>query len=730
MSRIAFIIIFFTGFFYVSGVFGRSIPGIDPSTMSVDPDPNYSNPLLDGKGPETQPLPSKEGEVKIVEPGRSVQPEANPNYLTPAQNVDPMITGLSVTRLEDDPYSVKLSWNTNLRNESPIYIARSEVPFTTRQTVMDADNITSPPLSSQETLFIDKNIPSGTYYYAILTRNEIAARGNLILKRGANMSLEPMAILRDDGRRGGPPVANEEKLSRYRVLGLTAEDHKDRIILKWLPAEAKNIHYTVYRGNMPLDTKDRILSAQRLGIVEEGTNKFEDTTPANNKRVFYGVTVTDKKTNLEVTDLIYRQSYIEHSFGVPDEKKYLADLPGGIITYRSAENEITVFWSDPESDFDSISVYRSMEPISNEEQLSKANKIADVEKGVKKYIDKELEPGMYFYAVFPEIDKKNIFAFLQDRTYSTGGIAIRIEKENESELTETPSEPDCTDPKTEEEIALCKKLADTEPDCNAPKTEEEKIECEKKKELSGETPVEPEILYFRMLTSQDSVKLLWEVNKYDPASKFLIFRSKKFMQSYKDVLKNGKLLDEIPPYIKEYVDEGVAEGIYYYALVVERKGKIEEKLTAGKNYVLEPAIVTGKKVDPEESEVAEGNPDEEPEVIEPNEVVKEDTGVKEPADLNEEMLEHQKKLNELNRILSTTFIKNKFQEAVRKLKPFTGDHKIPEGVRARAMFYSGLSYFNMRKYKQALFYFSNSDVRAFYPMRSNFWIKRSVEKIR
>jgi len=98
--------------------------------------------------------------------------------------------------------------------------------------------------------------------------------------------------------------------------------------------------------------------------------------------------------------------------------------------------------------------------------------------------------------------------------------------------------------------------------------------------------------------------------------------------------------------------------------------------------------------------------------------------------IDDEMLLYQKKLNDLNRVLANTFIKNKFPEAVTQLKPFTADQQIPEGVRARAMFYSGLSYYNMKKYKQALFYFSNSEVRSFYPMRSDFWVKRSIEKIR
>ena len=711
MFRFISVIIITVIFSGITSVSARSIPGVDPSTMAIDPDPGYAEKIQQKEDVPPQDSSDQKPEEKQHEPARADQAEVN---------VDPFITGLGIKKLDKEPYSVELTWNVSSRNESPIYVARSQNPITSRQSVMNADNLTSPPLSPQATSFIDKNVPNGEYYYAVLVKEEIAARGNIILKKGANVSPEAVMILREDYTKG-PPIYKDKKLDQFRVFGLTAVDTEDKVLLKWLPAEAKNIKYTIYRGTTPLDTKERIETAQRLGVVEEGTEEFTDINPMKNRSVFYGVTVTDKETNREVTSLIYRKSYVEHAHGKLDYSQILAQFPGAIIVVLTGQNSLRVYWTDPESKFDEISVFRSNSPISSEDKLKEAVKVGDVKKGVKQYEDINIEPGNYFYAIFPKIDGQVKVAFLQEKTFTVMPVSILPPKE----------------------VSEGEKLPEKEPEAEKePEKKEQEVADSEVKEDSSE---DEGLLYFRMISSRDSVKLIWEVGKYNPGVKYLIFRSQKFMQTYRDVQRHGQLLEELPSYIKEYIDESIPEGIYYYALVVEKEKIIDETLVAGKNYVLEPAIISAAKEDPQDiadnTDTTDDKVDKEHkddiEETEPNEKIVEEELPKQdkiPKDeltqYDDEMMLHQKKLDELNKILATTFIKNKYGEAVEQLKPFTGNHGIPEGIRARAMFYSGLSYYNMRKYKQALFYFSNTEVRSFYPMRSDFWIKRSVERIR
>ncbi len=72
-------------------------------------------------------------------------------------------------------------------------------------------------------------------------------------------------------------------------------------------------------------------------------------------------------------------------------------------------------------------------------------------------------------------------------------------------------------------------------------------------------------------------------------------------------------------------------------------------------------------------------------------------------------------------------MKGRYGETLRELAPYADDLSLPEEVRARALFYMGLSSYNLGRYDQAMKIFSDERVRKYFPQRSSFWYRRSFE---
>ena len=66
--------------------------------------------------------------------------------------------------------------------------------------------------------------------------------------------------------------------------------------------------------------------------------------------------------------------------------------------------------------------------------------------------------------------------------------------------------------------------------------------------------------------------------------------------------------------------------------------------------------------------------------------------------------------------------------AIRRLEPYANNRRINGKLRARALFYTGLSYYKLRRYRKALEYFLNFQVQDTYPERARFWRKRALER--
>ncbi|WP_036042205.1 hypothetical protein [Leptospira alstonii] len=84
--------------------------------------------------------------------------------------------------------------------------------------------------------------------------------------------------------------------------------------------------------------------------------------------------------------------------------------------------------------------------------------------------------------------------------------------------------------------------------------------------------------------------------------------------------------------------------------------------------------------------------------------------------------------DELDKILMQTYWKKEFSDAIHDLKPYVKNGNSVY-IRGKAKFFTGLSYYKKRNYKEALKYFINRDSKFYNAERSEFWSRRCLSRI-
>lgn len=747
MAAVLFLIVF-------QAAYGRSIPGIDPGEMAVDPEK---------KGEVTEPERISDGA-----PPAEAEP-ASPPAAVVGKSV---VTGLKGEKMASDPYSVHLQWEVDPRNESPLFIARSKVQLFNHNRVLDAYNLTSPPLPADRTQFDDINIPDGEYFYAVISQAELRKRSSMPLGPDQNYSTKSIVIKREIS----PEQVVTADLDRYReqrVKNLNAENLENAVKLTWeRPETTDPIEFNVYRSKSPLDTDERIKKADKLAALPGDTLEYLDNAPIFSDEIYYGVTVMNKALNKEITGLKLNKSYIAHAFTKLEEsKEYSKYFPGALISTQVSSSGIKLFWVEPEKEYAELKLYRAQHPIFSFEKLNQAQMVAKIEKGKSFYEDGNLEAGNYYYALMPVLSSgRELTAFFEDRTFTGnpvtlgGGVfepkkePVKVEeakKPEEPVKPETiakPEEPVKPEIKQEEKPPVVQHPPETIPEKKPPKRiapekpvmvepAPGKIIAVPEIPKKGELPV---VQYFQVLPIRGGAHLYWRTDRLDPEIRYLLYRSGVLLDTISKVRRSGVFIQEIPHSVEQYEDRNLAPGKYYYAIIVERGGYQDKEMHPGKNYIPFPVIVSdGEKQgriekDKKPPRVDRPEISTEPERVttpttqEPAQTIQTpEPGVSEegkPPIFKDDDL--RANMDRLNRILAATFTKNRYIEAVQELEPFIADEEVPPRVRARAMFYAGMANFNLKRYEEAMRYFADGLLIAEYPDRANFWYRRTLEKLK
>lgn len=670
---------------------GKNIPGIDPLPMAIDSEQSKMDSSI--KSDQNKSLTS---------------PTTSSQNLTTDLPDFPRIRNLKVIMDPTYPYSAKILWETHPQTNTPIYIVRYSKPISTKEILLNSYNLTSPPLDPSTKSFVDKDLPEGVYYYAAVTSFELSKDGVLVLKPEVNYTINPFIVYRDSKPQDTSSLIQPEDLnsksqidrkqltsSDYEVQELSALNTERGVVLNWKPPMIPEIKFKIYRGKEPLDSKDRIQKAKFLG--ESTKPYFLDESPISDEPVFYGVSTYDIVLNQEFSDLKFRKSYISHTFKKPQlEYQYMDFLPDSLIAYQVSKNAIQLFWVDGGAGVKFYKVYRSNEPIMNEQKLENSKFLGNVQSGSIGYLDKDLEPGRYFYAVMPVISNNNeLKLFYGNRTFTTYGMII---SQDISSLKKE-DQPQQMNKTEESEKTYIKNIS---------------IKIEDKK----------------------NVRINWDfISENSNQIKVLIYRSPNLIQKYEDLKTNSEYLGEFPLVAGVYIDRNLPPGSYYYNFL---EFNTQSNQIVAFYYLKKPIEIKREEVvkEPERKSVEIKKESSKDNIIKTDSetLKKEDLKKEDLKKENEKQKQIQKKNvsyeKELEEISKLIFKENEIDKAESKIKNLLEkQEELTTLEKGKLKFYYGIVLYKQNKKEKAKKYFIDSDVQRYDSERANFWYKRIIEDL-
>ncbi len=278
------------------------------------------------------------------------KPETHSGYNGDEEEFDPeaakrndnTISDLSI-QSGDRPGQVLLNWKVKSFNKSPIVIKRFSRPMSTIRIFNKGTIITKRALRGSTSYYIDKNVPEGVHYYAVVTEEELNAPEILNLTNGNNYTQNPFIVTRQRDPvlnvSQAPRIPETEEIIKKPPTNLNAINTSSAVILSWAPGQVGEleIKYLIYRSSEALNTKDAYKNAKLLGSSIGGRAQFIDKAPLINKTVYYGVVIEGEMEKPDFTDATVARSFIEHRFSKSLE---IVELKAS-----NTQNSVILSWS-------------------------------------------------------------------------------------------------------------------------------------------------------------------------------------------------------------------------------------------------------------------------------------------------------------------------------------------------------------------------------------------------
>lgn len=630
----------------------KGIPGVDPLELAKD------GPASSGNTNDNNALTDSAAQADPSDPGY------------------PRIRNITVRPDPSEKNTARITWEAHPDLSTPVYVVRFTRPISTKEVLMESYAITTPPLKSGERAFVDRDLPQGAFYYAVVSTFELGQEGRLELRKGQNYTGVPFMVYRDGteeadgGSSGGERPVNLDETD-FVISGLTALNTEKSVVLNWKKLKIPDVRYTVYRSSKPLDSPERMQEATRLGTAQEHSPYFEDNNPVQGSRVYYGVGVTDLRDNTDYTRLRFERSYIDHVYQKPERKlQYEPFLPDSLMAYQVNKNTIRLLWVDPGPSVTGYSVYRASRPIQDETALKESLRLGSAVPGGNGFTDTGLPPGQYFYALIPKDQNGRDVAVLRPgRTFTTFSVGLRGPRSSADTGSEeaVPAEVDLISGQGSD---LVKVLQDLKA-----KSDSEGITIE---------------WDFRDDVSTESVRIL-------------VYRANQPIRSPQEIRDHGNFVNDVPVEARRIRDERLGTGHYYFAIV-------EKNPLNGSRQVIystpSPLSLAKGESEKEKPETTTDTTKTEPEKEKPSQKVTE---------------------TDLRTVLSRTYARQRYAEAVDQLDLLLLEAENRE-IRAKIQFYRGISLYHVERYDDALKCFLNRDVKKLFPERTEFWYRRTLER--
>ena len=578
---------------------------------------------------------------------------------------------------------INLHWTPPQVKTSGFRVYRSKHPIYSKDQLKRATFAGEAPGDKKS--YSDEQVPPGRHFYAILPKDGKGANLEIFVEgrtfSGFSVVVRPYQKTDKKVVKKEPP----KKKERPRLLSLRISlDGKANVILRWSAdhKKRKDFRYLLYRSSKPLRTlKEVNRDGYVLAELPPEANQYRDEK-LEPGRYYYALLI--RADNALDKTMIAGKHYPRRSVVIQDPRKIVKKEPKkepvkkprpSILALRAAreKKDVILSWAADLKKRKDVTflLYRGAKPLRTPLDLRKRGEIiATLPSFVTKFRDRSLAPGKYYYALVAYADNKADRILERNRHYLARPVIITKEK---------------------------KVVVKKEP----PKKEEPR----------------PVLLSLRASLKKSDVTLRFSADlKKRKDVVIVVYRSAYPLRSSRELRENGAVVARLPGSDRSYRDEELPPGKYYYALVLEAGGKPDPVFFEGRTFLGRPVAILGPvKKQPPGKKVVVG-PD-------PKKVIK-----KGPVKRPETRTDNRTVRRNINRILRRTYKRRRYVTAIRRLEPYANNRRINGKLRARALFYTGLSYYKLRRYRKALEYFLNFQVQDTYPERARFWRKRALER--
>ena len=587
------------------------------------------------------------------------------------------VRSITAVFLPSERNGVQLTWEAPANSQDSYIVLRSGYALSTADMISNAVPIKLVQ-SDKLRLVLDRNLLPGRYFYAVLPKSKFDQR-RYELFPGENYTTNPII------------VASELSIGDSRtVASLKSVTVDDRtVLLTWEPIGNFTGEYIIFRSHVPIDTQERFSNAEPIARLASSRARYLDSD-AGPGRHYYAIAC---KT---VDGVLY--SDLKKDFNFTSDPVFV----GGVIGVKSirAHNEgaaVTVTWK---AGADTLN--RNYYLIRTEMQPKGRDSIAggyivdSVQSAAEKYVERNVPAGRYFYILAPANYKDDEdFMLTKGVNVTDPAIVVEGKKRKPVEKTDTASEAGTAALPAGPAVPV----TPVKPDIS-----------------SAEEKEQP-----RSSDEDDIFSKLVEIPLMNGATPAIAARLPEPIPV--DTIPEKSLPGIAIPAAS--AENGSAAGATQAETAVSIPQPVRE---IDAQPIHASAIKTPVKIEPERAAQKNARADR-PGRTAPRETAR--TQRVHPDEPHQGAIIDQPDQSErrsVNSIVTRQFDRGNYKQTVTELSRILPSLQGKDA--AKALYYIGRSCVELRRYRDAVGYFSDDDVRRYYPREADFWRDFSLERMR
>ena len=344
--------------------------------------------------------------------------------LPPIIKKKPQVSSINDIRAFDRGKSVVVLWTGGGKKDSQFKIYRSQEPLDSKEAIEEATLIGRIRTGSGRLRqIVDRGpIHNRNVYYGVVIDDQLYQENFFGLVHGQSYIRHKHDFKKTKKTKG--------------ARGIQTFNRGKTVVVVWsFPSNSKNAQFKIYRGKLPLGSREGLEKAKLIGQATSGTGdirRFIDTKPVFNRHVYYGIVVNDQNHTRGFPGLIRGQSYARHKYIRKKKKPPIKPVPNkkeikgvkGIQAFNRGKT-VVVLWSfQSDSKKAHFKIFRGEEPLDSKEGIEKAKLIGQATAGtgdIRRFVDSNPVPNRHVYygvVVEEQNHDKDFAGLIRGQSYS------------------------------------------------------------------------------------------------------------------------------------------------------------------------------------------------------------------------------------------------------------------------------------------------------------------------